>query len=41
MKKKIALVMACAMTVASLAGCGGGSDDSSNSSSGDTSSSRR
>lgn len=25
MKKKIALVMACAMTVASLAGCGGGS----------------
>ncbi len=33
MKKKIALVMACAMTVASLAGCGGGSDDSSNSSS--------
>ena len=25
MKKKIALLMACAMTVASLAGCGGGS----------------
>ena len=29
MKKKIALVMACAMTVASLAGCGGGSGSTS------------